>query len=322
MYYNNFALDICEGLKSSEKNFPVKYLYDSTGSSIFEKITKNKDYYLAHCELNILAENADEIVAHIHQGSVLIELGSGCAEKTRSLLDALIKKQGKSLFVPVDIAGEYLRENIKKLKADYPELVIQGVVADYHKGIKEITSNISEPKFILWLGSDIGHLPHQQAAEFIKNFIVDFMSDDDYILLGIDLKKDTDVIESAYGHQPNSPIHKLSSNLALNGLARINNQLGGNFDLSLFQYHCKYNIGTGSIDIALQSLCHQIVYLSEVDLTVSFAKDELIRVHSSYKYSVQDIEQLASTCGLKILDQWFDKGFLYSVSLFKRAHPS
>ena len=72
--------DICEKLrpgKGKEKKLPTLLLYDERGLQLFEDITYLEEYYLTNAEIEVLTTHAAGIVNSIHEGSIIVELGSG-----------------------------------------------------------------------------------------------------------------------------------------------------------------------------------------------------------------------------------------------------
>ena len=311
---DTYAKDISAGLAATPKYIQHKYVYDAKGSDIFERITQDKNYYPAHAEVEILTRFAAEMAAELAPATALIELGSGSAVKTRRLLEAMMAHQGKTLFCPIDISGDYLQANVKNLSADYPELDILGVIADYYAGLAALAEEIQQPKLLLWMGSDIGHADPATAATLLREKMLPALKPGDKLLIGIDLKKDADTIHLAYG----CPGHNdpLRYEFNCNALRRINQQLGGNFNTDNFQRYCFYNTEAGRVEIYLKSLLEQQITLEKLGQTVPFSAGELVRIHFAHKYAQHDIEQLAQSAGMCLKRQWFDSKKLYSFNLF------
>lgn len=316
--HDSFNTDIQTGLTATPKYLPVKYIYDEVGSKLFEQITQDPGYYLTHAESFILKEYAEDIGHHLEANTMLIELGSGSSAKTRHLLNSLLNSQPDLLFAPIDISGDFLKENVQMLSEDFPDLQILGTIADYHTGIETLIREFSDrPKLILWLGSDIGHIPHAEAALFLKEKIVACLNPQDKLLIGIDLKKEPASIDSAYcccGRSAEIP-QRFSRNI----LHRLNNTLQGDLIPNNFAYHCFYNQEAGRMEIYLKSLCQQTATLKNLPLTVSFEANELIQLHYSYKYNNQDIHELAESAGLIVEKQWLDDKEFFSLNLLRVA---
>lgn len=311
---DQFAKDVLTGLTAQKKHLPVKYLYDHIGSSLFEKITQDEHYYLTRAEEAILNQFSPQIVQTLTENTALVELGCGSAMKTRKIIEALLAKNGSSLFVPIDISGDFLIENAKKLYADYPNLNILGIVADYHIGLEELVKQVRQPKLVLWLGSDIAHIDYIQTAELLRNNIIPLLNQGDKLLLGIDLKKSAHALHMAYGCvKQTCRIHQIFTR---NLLHRINRELVGNFKVKSFQRHCFYCEEKGCVVIYLECMETQTVTIKKLGLKLNFVLGDRIQIHNTYKYNNQDIQRLAVASGLQLEQQWFDPKKLFSVNLF------
>src|SRR5712691_11267723 len=85
------ALDeLREALQRTPREVPCKYLYDDRGSALFEQITRLPEYYPTRTERALLMERAQEIVKSAYPVYDVVELGSGAAEKTVSILEAIL----------------------------------------------------------------------------------------------------------------------------------------------------------------------------------------------------------------------------------------
>ena len=311
---DTYAKDISVGLAATPKYIAHKYVYDAAGSDLFERITQDEGYYPAHAETEILTRYAAEIATQLAPHTALIELGSGSAVKTRRLLEAMLQHQGHTLFCPIDISGDYLQANVQRLSADYPDLSILGVIADYYAGLTALATEIQQPKLLLWLGSDIGHADPATAAALLRDKMRPALKPGDQLLVGIDLKKDSAPIERAYGCPGDQD--QLRYEFNCNALRRINRQLDANFMTEQFQRCCFYNREAGRVEIYLKSLVEQQVTLGALAQTVPFATGELTKIHFAHKYDQQDIVQLATAAGLTLQHQWFDSKHWYSLNLF------
>jgi uncharacterized SAM-dependent methyltransferase len=137
------------------------------------------------------------------------------------------------------------------------------------------------------------------------------MKKDDLFLLGIDLVKDTHVLERAYDDSKG-----VTKNFNLNLLKRINAELGGNFNLEKFEHRAFFNEQENRIEMHLKSKVSQQVYLENVDLQINLEKGELIRTEYSYKYTIRQIKQIANASGFKINKIWQDKQKYFALILF------
>lgn len=312
MNHSQFAQSVKEGLTSNPKFLLERDVYDAEGSLLFEKVCQAPEYYLTRAENEILSEKALEIVRTLPENITLVELGSGNSEKTRQIIEAILERQAHLQYVPVDISHSMLDKSAQSLTCEYPCLDVAGIAATYHDGLDIIQENInSSPKLILWLGSSIGHVCQEGAADFLKTVRTTVMAGQDVMLVGIDLKKDRSILESAYNDS-----HSANNCLAKNILTRINLELGGHFIPASFDYQAVYNEHEGCMVISLISTKSQQVEIDSLALKVDFEKGESIHLHNPYKYSKEDIFTLAENSGMKLSGQWTDSGNLFSVNLF------
>ena len=309
----DFAGDVRRGLSTHPKQLFPKHLYDELGSQLFEAICRVDEYYLTRAEKEILSERADDIVASIPQCRTLIELGSGSAEKTVKIIEALLLHQTELLFIPVDISASALEKSSRALLAAYPALRIEAYAADYLEGLAAMQPLAPGPALILFLGSNIGNFEKAEARTFLQA-IRRMLRKSDALLLGADLKKDRATLEAAYNDALG-----VTRAFIVNELARINRELGGDFDLWAFGLRSVYNEEAGCVDVYLESLRSQSVNIRSLDLSISFAAGERIHMEHSYKYSVDDLSSLATESGLELTSTWLDEQQRFSSNLFRAA---
>ena len=303
------ADDVRNGLTAEHKRFLPKYFYDQLGSQLFEAICLLPEYYLTRAENEILKAYADEIVASVEGHKTLVEMGSGSASKTRLIIEALLREQNELLFMPVDISASALESSSRILLQSYPRLRIEAYAADYFAGLAELEKTERGKTLTLFLGSNISNFDRDEAIRFLKA-MRSILHKGDALLLGADLKKDPQILEAAYNDALG-----VTSAFNLNVLARINRELGGNFDLRSFRHHAFYNQDEGRIEIYIQSLLDQRVRIEKLDLEVEFSAGELIHTENSYKYDSQGIEEMALTTGFKHARTWRDSEKRFSSNL-------
>ena len=303
------AEDVRNGLTASPKRFLPKYFYDELGSQLFEAICLLPEYYLTRAENEILEHYSDEIAASVEGPKTLLEMGSGSASKTRLLIEALLREQDELLFTPVDISATALESSSRILLQSYPRLRIEAYAADYFAGLAELAKTNRGRTLALFLGSNISNFDREDAVRFL-NAMRSVLRKGDALLLGADLKKDPKVLEAAYNDALG-----VTSAFNLNVLARINRELGGNFELRAFKHHAFYNEQAGRIEIYIQSLVNQCVRIEKLNLEVEFSVGELIHTENSYKYDQTGIEELALTTGFKRIRTWLDSQERFSSNL-------
>ncbi len=310
IFINKFSDDVKTGLTSEPKYLPFVYFYDHTGSQLFEKICKLPEYYLTRAETDILETNADDIASQFPEETVLVELGSGNSTKTRILIEAFLERQGLAYYTPIDVSRQILEESSYSLLKAYPDLEINAIAARYNEGIDQLNIQKDQQNLITWLGSSIGNFERSEVTTLLRH-IKETMLPIDRFLIGIDLQKDKTIIENAY-----NDTQGVTAEFNLNLLTHVNRELGGNFNLENFDHQAVYNEEIGRIEMYLVSNSDQKVFISELDLEVSFAANETIHTENSFKYSLDEIDMLAEETGLYVEQQWFDSARLFSLNLF------
>jgi uncharacterized SAM-dependent methyltransferase len=165
-------------------------------------------------------------------------------------------------------------------------------------------------KLVLWLGSNIGNLERGEAAKFLAS-VRETLLPDDRLLVGIDLRKSRAVLEEAYD-DPCGVTAAFNRNI----LARINRELGGNFDLRAFRHRAVYEEAIGRVEMYLVSCRAQRIQIAEARLDLALAADEPIHTENSYKYSPEEIALLAEAAGLRPLQAWMDPEQRFRLDLF------
>lgn len=306
-----FAQDVKRGLTSNPKHLFPKYLYDELGSRLFEAICEVDEYYLTRAEDEILTSHAEEIVSTIPECKTLIELGSGSAEKTRRIIEALIRQRGELLFVPIDISASALTESSHALLDSYPELRIDAYAADYFQALEALKLDSKEPVLVLFLGSNIGNFEPDDALNFMRA-IRKMLRKRDALLLGADLKKEPATLEAAYNDSLG-----VTRSFIVNELERINRELGANFDLWAFGLRSFYNEALGRVEIYLESLRAQTVEVRGLELSLSFNAGERIHMEHAYKFDPEGLRILGNKSGFDLQRTWLDKQNRFSSNLFR-----
>lgn len=309
----DLAAAVRDGLTAERKWLPCRFFYDAEGSRLFEKICELPEYYLTRAETEILSNRANEIAGLYQQRPSLVELGSGSSTKTRILIEAFLARHGGLRYVPVDISRSILEESALALLDDYPGLEILAIAAEYGHGLRRMRREKAASKLVLWLGSSVGNFTREGAVRFLSS-LRDELATDDHILLGVDLRKQTPVLEAAYDDSAG-----VTARFNKNILARINRELSANFDLDAFEHLADYHVEAGRVEIHLRSTRAQVAHIGDLDLDVHFEEGETIHTENSYKYSTSEIAALADKAGMRVRAQWFDDEEKFSVSMLSPA---
>jgi len=306
-----FAEDVRRGLTADPKLLYPKYFYDELGSRLFEAITALPEYYLTRAEAEILRSHAPEILAALGGPVWLLELGSGDGQKTRLLIEALLARQGRLEYVPVDISASAVEASSHSLLLAYPDLRITAYVGEYHSALRAIRRERVLPgrTLVLFLGSTLGNLdPAERPA--LLGAIRALLNPGEGFLLGTDLQKPESVLIPAY----DDPLG-VTAAFNLNLLARINRELGADFDLGAFRHRALYNREAGRMEMHLESRRAQTVAIRDLEIEISFAAGETIHTENSYKFDLEQVAALAAQTGFELRRTWTDSGRQFASNL-------
>ena len=304
---DDLRTDVLTGLSRSPRTIPPKYFYDQKGSQLFDQITETEDYYPTRTETQILNSNAGEIAKFIGAGSLLIEPGGGSCSKVKWLLESL----HPCAYVPLDISKDYLWSAAQQTADEYPWLEVHAACTDFTQTMRLPDNLPVATRVAFFPGSSIGNFHPQDAIGFL-NSVAAMVGQGGYLLIGVDVKKNKQILEKAYNDSAGA-----TAAFNLNVLARINRELGADFDLSTWRHYALYNSEWGRVEMHLQSMVEQLVQIDNHEFY--FAENETIHTENSYKYNVDEFRQLADQAGFYPKQVWMDENKLFSVHLFSHA---
>lgn len=296
----SFLEDVLAGLSRPQKALSPKYFYDEQGSALFEQICELPEYYPTRTEMEMMRARGPEIAERIGPGSVLIEYGSGSGRKTRMLIEAARPAD----YVAIDISEVQLRAAAEALAVAYPGVAVAAVCADYTRAFA-LPQLATGRRVIFFPGSTIGNFTVADARAFLRLACAQ-AGPGGAMLVGVDLKKDSRVLNAAYNDEQG-----VTARFNLNVLTRINRELGADFDLDSFRHHAFYDEALGRIEMHLVSLREQKISIA--GRVIDFLKDETIHTENSYKYSVDEFQGLAREGGFVPEHCWLDPAGLFSM---------
>jgi dimethylhistidine N-methyltransferase len=306
--YSAFARDVIEGLTARPKRLSPKYFYDETGSRLFEEITALPEYYPTRSELAILGAYAPEMARLFPAQTALIEFGSGSSRKARLMLDAA---PSVAAYVPVDISSQWLAAEAARLRRDYARLAVLPVAADFTESFQLPRSIAALGRAGFFPGSTIGNFEPHQARAFLQH-AAGILGGDAILIVGIDLVKDEGTLTAAYNDAAG-----VTARFNLNLLARINRELGADFDLAKFSHQAFYNRERARIEMHLVSRARQKVGVC--GRTIELGECETIHTENSYKFTVESFGTLARGAGWTPVAAWSDADGYFSVQALRAA---
>jgi L-histidine Nalpha-methyltransferase len=300
-----FLLDVLAGLAQRPRSLPSRYFYDGRGSRLFEWITQLPDYYLTRTEREILEGNGDALAACFAGAScTLVDLGAGDGHNSRLVLERLRARCRSLAYAPIDVSGEALDEASARVRERWPDVRVRPIHAEYRDGLRQLAARGGRgPRLVLFVGSSIGNLEWHAAVAFLKE-LRGALRRGDHALVGFDLVKPLDVLRRAYD-DPQGVTRAFNLNL----LARMNRELGADFDLGGFRHRATWDPRRPAMESWLESRRRQTVHLA--GRAIELAPRERIHTEISWKYTPAQVGDLAREAGFlevaRFTDarQWF-----------------
>jgi dimethylhistidine N-methyltransferase len=310
---NSFLNDTVQGLRAADKYLLSKYFYDEAGDRLFQQIMNLEEYYLSRAEREVFELNRKAICDHFpSEGFRLAELGAGDGVKTLVLLEELINQKRNFTYNPIDISGNALDLLAANLKAKLPDLAFEGMEAEYFEALQKLSTQTDQPLVLLFLGSNIGNFRRDNVDVFMDK-LSSSLRRGDQLLIGVDLKKNPNLILGAYNDS-----RGVTAAFNFNILKRINRELDGNFDLSKFRHYNTYDPHTGESRSFLISLADQEIHLGAAQESFTINAFEAIHTETSRKYSKADLKDLAEKHGFKVSADFRDGSNLFTDQIWER----
>ena len=304
-----FREDVLAGLSAPIPAVPARWLYDRTGSELFDAITRLPSYYPTRTETALLSDIMPEVAARVPPASAVVEFGAGSATKTPILIEAI----APACYVPVDISGDYLAESATALDARFPGLQVVPVTADFARPFSLPDAIAALPKLGFFPGSTIGNFVPRTATNLLRQFR-ELLGTGALLLIGMDRVKPVERLIAAYD-DPQGVTARFNINL----LERINRELDADIPLDAFRHEARWN------DILSRIEMH-LVATRDVGFSVSgrefaFCAGASIHSENSHKYGRRGARVLLLAGGWTPLAEWADPAGDFALILAE-AQPN
>ena len=309
------ARDVADGLTKRPKRLPAKYFYDALGSQLFEAICELPWYKITRGERTLLERHAGGILSDLGSDGWLVELGSGSGAKLSVLLSRLPEGRESIDVHMVDISPSAL-ESSRLTLARHSSVAVVGHEATYEVGLQQALGQRdgSGPALVLFLGSNIGNLTPDDAHRFLRN-IRNQCRPGDRFVLGADLVKPESELLLAY----DDPLG-VSAAFNKNLLARLNRELGADFNLARFEHRVMWNAEASRVESYLESQTEQVVCITGAECCVRLTEGERIWTESSSKYEPETLVAMGERAGFVLRDQWIEADSRFALTLFTADH--
>jgi L-histidine N-alpha-methyltransferase len=304
-----FLADVLAGLAAPVPAVPARWLYDHRGSELFEEITRLPEYYPTQTETAMLERHSVDFARLSARGAAVVEFGSGSSAKTPILLRAI----RPAAYIPIDISGDFLRESADALAAEFPDIAVRPVEADFTKPLSLPPEIEGLPRLGFFPGSTIGNFVARSAVDLLRA-MKDTLGEGSRLLIGMDRIKDVNLLLRAYDDAAG-----VTAEFNLNLLHRINAELGGDIPVDAFRHCAIWNDPLSRIEMHLEAL--RDVSFSVAGETFSFAAGATIHTENSHKYGYRDSRILLRAAGWGVIEEWVDPQEWFSILLAEAEPP-
>ena len=303
-----FAAMVREGLsREGQKTLPCRYFYDDVGSALFEAISVLPEYGLTRADARVIRGCTEDLIARLPSPLAVVELGSGSGVKTRLVLEALARREAVEYY-PIDVSAAALGACQRELGSI---AAVEPLEAPYLDGLRRV-ARLRRPGqhlLVLFLGSTIGNFDREEAACFLAD-VRACLRPGDAFLVGTDLEKPVRSMVLAYDDPAG-----VTAAFNLNLLARINRELGGDFDLRKYRHVAVYHRAAQRIEMHLRAKSAQRVRIEAAGVDVELRRGETIWTESSHKFRLAAVRDMAARAGFCCAAQWVDAEWPFSENL-------
>lgn len=308
-----FRADVLAGLRQAHKAVPARWFYDDAGSRLFEEITQLEEYYPTRAETEILGARGGEIASAIGTGRVVVEFGSGSSAKTPLVLSAI----APAAYVPLDIAGDFLRAAAAGLARDFPGLPVHPVEADFMREVALPDSVAALPKLGFFPGSTIGNMVPRTAVDLLRSMRVTLQADhgvQPMLLIGMDLVKAPETLIAAYDDASG-----VTAQFNLNLIRRINRELSGSIPVDAMRHIARWEDNLARIEMHLEAI--RAIEFEVSGERFAMAAGETIHTENSHKFTRRSANLLLAAAGWTPRRRWLDAQERFSVILAEATEP-
>ena len=302
------AIEVATGLLLDKPCISPKFFYDALGSMLFEAICELPEYYPTRTEAGILRQHGGAIAAAVGAGRNLIDLGAGNCAKAAGLFPLLRPAH----YAAVDISADFVEDALERLRPAFPHIAMEAVALDFSAEFALPSSVPSQRRLFFYPGSSLGNFAPDEALDLLRR-VRSECDHDGGLLIGIDLVKDTAVLEAAYDDGLG-----VTAAFNLNVLRHVNRILDSDFDVRDWRHVAFFNTAASRIEMHLEA---------RHDVQVRWPGQQLVfdagtRIHTenSYKYRVADAVALLRRAGFATADVWTDEQDWFAVIHARPAH--
>jgi L-histidine N-alpha-methyltransferase len=303
------ADELRRGLTAATPTMPARWFYDDAGCELFVRITGLDAYYQTRTEQSLLEAHMHSTVA-AHAPTELVEIGSGAAHKTRTILDAMERAGSLERFIPFDISPWSIATSAGDIAAAYPGTRVHGVAGDFSRHLSRIPRRpASGRRLVAFLGGTIGNLEPGPRRTMVRR-LARLLRPGDALLLGTDLAHDPEVLVRAYD-DPEGVTAEFNRNI----VRHVNTAFAGDADPDDFAHLARWNARASRIEMHLRARRDINWSIAGLGIVVPIEAGSTIRTEISCKFTHESVERLYADAGLRLAGWHQDELGRYAVSV-------
>lgn len=289
------------GLGCDKAFISPKFLYDGLGSRLFESICELDEYYPTRTEQWIFSRHGAAMAQAVGPGCALVDLGAGNCAKAAGLFGLLHPAQ----YVPVDISGEFLADAVERLRLRFPDIEMTALPLDFSARLELPRTVHADRRLFFYPGSSIGNFTPDEALAFLGRVRAQ-CGPDGALLIGIDLVKDSALLNAAYDDALG-----VTAAFNLNVLRHLNRLMDADFDLRQWRHVAFYNEALRRVEMHLEARDDTRVCWAGGGR--HFGRGERIHTEYSHKYRPADALALLGGAGFRATGVWTDDAGWFAV---------
>jgi dimethylhistidine N-methyltransferase len=245
-----------------------------------------------------------QIASAVGACDVLLDLGAGNCAKASELFNSVNPRQ----YLALDISKDFLELAIAELQKKFPRIQMTAQVCDLSQPLR-FPELAGKKKTFFYPGSSIGNFNPDQVSSFFRN-IATICDGSGGLLIGVDLVKDSDVLQKAYDDSLG-----VTAAFNLNVLNHLNRIIGSDFDVMDWEHFAIFNQDDSRIEMHLRA--KHDVSVTWPSQSMHFKAGEMIHTENSYKYTKASFSDLLIKAGFTAVQTWTDPNEMFMVCYAK-----
>jgi L-histidine N-alpha-methyltransferase len=218
------------------------------------------------------------------------------------------------VFAPIDVSLTGLTASRDMMRNRFPKLEFHGLQARFEQAIAAIERSL--PTLFVFLGSTIGNFTRVEFIRFFEH-LSSCMGPDDFLLLGVDCVKETEILEKAYADS-----RGVTAEFILNVFLNLNRIAQSNFDLERMTYRSWYNAQWRQVEMFAVTERPQEIRFPLRQCSFIWESDDPILVEISRKFEPKKLQQQLRCFDLEPVASFTDPRHWFALLLLRKSQAA